>query len=320
MPAYVKTCLRLLGATLLIVLIARQVELTELADVFASARWDGLLWSLATIMAVRLLMAWRLQLIGREFSVDTSYHASFAMLSTSSLAGFALPGGIAQDLVRGWQLNAFARDVRKALSIVLLDKYFGIIAILPIGVLALVFVGELIPPLVGWLLVVALLGSLLATAVAKRLGTRLIARFHPPAKLAQLIEVIGDNISPSASFVRLYGLSLVVQTLRCVAFIALFYAYSAGIAPLLAFVYVPVLVIVIIAPISLGGLGVREGLLLAMFLPLGADAERLVMIGFSHMIIELLSSLPGVWYAVRGIPDADAQAAAAESTSEAASS
>jgi len=72
----------------------------------------------------------------------------------------------------------------------------------------------------------------------------------------------------------------------------------------LAFVYIPVVVIVIIAPISIGGLGVREGVLLALFLPLGADAERLVLVGLTGMLIELVSALPGFWYILRGLPQA----------------
>ena len=293
---------RFLGAAIIIVLVYQQVDLQEFLPIIQAASLWAVAISFLLIVLTRLAMAWRLQQVAERFELFPSYHAAFAMLMTSSLAGFVLPGGLAQDVVRGVQLNSLFGRPKAALSAMLLDKYFGIVAILPLGVVALLVVGSQLPMTVSALFFGGFVGAVLVTLFARPIG-EFAARLLPlPEKISQLLEIIADHIGVSRSFAGLFSLSLVVQILRCAATVALFYAFDVGINPILAFVYIPLVVIVIIAPISIGGLGVREGVLLALFLPLGADPERLVLVGLTGMLIELATSLPGFWYILRGLP------------------
>lgn len=296
--------LRLLGAAVLLVLIYQQVDLREFMPIIRATNLWAVGASMALIIIVRLAMAWRLQSVAQRFELFPSYHAALAMLMTSSLAGFVLPGGLAQDVVRGVQLNSLFGKPKAALSAMLLDKYFGIIAILPLGVAALLVVGHLLPRTISLMFFAGLLGAVVVTLFARPLSEVWLKGIKLPEKVRSLLAIIADHIGMSRSFAGLLSLSLLIQILRSAATVALFYAFDVGINPVLAFVYIPVVVIVIIAPISIGGLGVREGVLLALFLPLGADAERLVLVGLTGMLIELVSALPGFWYILRGLPQA----------------
>ena len=297
-----RAAIRIVGAAVLTALIVRQVDFHEFAPILREADLLAIACSLLLIALVRAAMAWRFQRAAQQFDLYPGYHAAFAILMSSSLAGFVLPGGIAQDALRGVQLNSLFNRPGAALSAMLLDKYYGIVAILPVGVAALLVVGDTLPPALNWTFYLALAGALFATLFARPISSWLV-RLHMPEKVKQLFAVIAQNIGLSRSFTELLGLSLVIQVLRCLSVIALFYAFDVGIDPMLGFVYVPIVVIVIIAPISIGGLGVREGILLALFLPLGADAERLVLVGIASLLIELVSALPGFWYVVRGFPE-----------------
>ena len=293
-----------MGAIVLLVLISQQVDFTEFAPILREADLFACVVSALFIIAVRLAMALRLQRAAQQFDLFPGYHAAFAILMSSSLAGFVLPGGIAQDAVRGVQLNSLFNKPAAALSAMLLDKYFGIVAILPVGVAALLVVGDTLPEALSWAFYLALAGAAFATFFAKRISTHWLPALRLPDRFNRLFVVMANNIGLSRSFSELLGLSLVIQILRCLSIVALFYAFNVGIDPLLGFVYVPIVVIVIIAPISIGGLGVREGILLALFLPLGADPERLVLVGVASLLIELITSLPGFWYVLRGLPKA----------------
>jgi len=299
-----KNGLRVVGAVILLVLIYQQVDLTEFMPIIRATNLWAVAAALALITGSRLAMAWRLQGVAKRFDLSPSYHAAFAMLMTSSLAGFVLPGGIAQDVVRGLQLNSLFGKPKAALSTMLLDKYFGIIAILPLGVAALLVVGHLLPAAMSLVFFAGFIGAVLVTLFARPIGEVWLKKVRLPEKVSGLLAIIADHVGLSRSFAGLLSLSLLIQILRSAATVALFYAFDVGINPILAFVYIPVVVIVIIAPISIGGLGVREGVLLALFLPLGADAERLVLVGLTGMVIELVSSLPGFWYILRGLPQA----------------
>lgn len=286
----------------MLVLIYQQVDLSEFLPIIREANPWAIVASLVIILLVRAAMAWRLQQAAQQFELYPSYHASFAMLMTSSLAGFVLPGGLAQDVVRGVQLNSLFGKPKAALSAMLLDKYFGIIAILPLGVAALFVVGKQLPAALSVTFYAALAGAIVATLFARPVYDRWLSKLALPEKVERLLEVIAHHIGFSRNFAQLFSLSLLIQILRSAATVALFYAFDVGINPVLAFVYIPIVVIVIIAPVSIGGLGVREGVLLALFLPLGADAERLVLVGLTSMLIELASALPGFWYILRGLP------------------
>lgn len=300
--------MRVIGALVLSALIIRQVDFSEFAPILAEADLLDIAISMLFIILVRAAMALRLQRAAQQFDLYPGYHPAFAILMSSSLAGFVLPGGIAQDALRGVQLNSLFNRPGAALSAMLLDKYYGIVAILPVGVAAIWVVGDSLPPALNYTFYLAFAGAIFATITAKHISNWL-PRLRLPEKINRLFAVIADNIGLSRSFAELLGLSLVIQVLRCLSVIALFYAFDVGIDPLLGFVYVPIVVIVIIAPISIGGLGVREGILLALFLPMGADAERLVLVGIASLLIELASALPGLWYVVHGLPEAQAQPA-----------
>ncbi len=286
----------------MLVLIYQQVDLSEFLPIIRAADIWAVAGSFALILLVRAAMALRLQRVAQQFELFPSYHAAWAMLMTSSLAGFVLPGGFAQDVVRGLQLNSLFGKPKAALSAMLLDKYFGIIAILPLGVAALLVVGDLLPATLSVIFSAGLIGAVLVTLFARPINRLWLKTLALPERLASLFEIIADHIGFSRSLIELFSLSLLIQILRSAATVALFYAFDVGINPILAFVYIHIVVIVIIAPISIGGLGVREGVLLALFLPLGADAERLVLVGLTGMLIELASSLPGFWYILRGLP------------------
>ena len=297
--------LRLAGAAILLVLIYRQVDLTEFMPIIRATNLWAVGAAIGLIAVSRLAMSSRLQGVAQRFDLYPSYHAAFAMLMTSSLAGFVLPGGLAQDVIRGVQLNSLFGKPKAALSTMLLDKYFGVIAILPLGVAALLVVGHLLPTTMSVLFFTGFIGAVLVTLFARPLGEVWLKRLRLPQKVSELLTIIADHVGLSRSFAKLLSLSLLIQILRSASTVALFYAFDVGINPVFAFVYIPVVVIVIIAPISIGGLGVREGVLLALFLPLGADAERLVLVGLTGMLIELVTALPGFWYILRGLPQAE---------------
>ena len=258
-----RATLRIVGACVLLLLIFDQIDLREFMPVIRAANLWAIAASLGIIILVRLAMARRLQRVAQRFNLFPSYHAAIAMLMTSSLAGFVLPGGLAQDVVRGVQLNSLFGKPKAALSAMLLDKYFGIIAILPLGVAALAVVGHMLPVAMSLVFFGGFAGAVAATLAAGMMGGERLKRLPLPAKISRLLQLIAEHIGLSRSFAELLSISLVVQILRSAATVALFYAFDVGINPILAFVYIPVVVIVIIAPISIGGLGVREGVLLA---------------------------------------------------------
>ncbi len=306
LPRWAAPLLRWLVTLLLLGLIFRAIDLTDFQQALAEARWPFLALAALTLVVQRLLMAHRLQRVAKMFDTPPSYHDSIAMILTSSLAGFALPGGIATDVVRGYQLNSLIRNPKNAISAVLLDRFFGVLSILGIGAIAGWLAGDGLAGHYRWfpLLTLVLVGCglLFARPVMRALKATALYGIGLVRKAMTLAQTLLDALSLHAGTIHLFVVSLIIQLLRCLIFFWLFAAMSVEVSAGHVFVFVPVMFILIMIPVSVGGLGVREGILVLMFAPMGVEIERLVLVGFASHLLEFVTTLPGGWYFLRGLP------------------
>ena len=136
----VKTALRV-GVTLtLITLVFTQADFSALPDALGALKPVHVLTALMILLSVRMLMAARMVMVAGEFDVSLRYADSLAMVFSSSLAGFVLPGGIGTDVVRGLQLSSMYKDPQFAAASVIVDRFLGVLSILLVGAFALQFV------------------------------------------------------------------------------------------------------------------------------------------------------------------------------------
>ncbi|MGI9326440.1 MAG: lysylphosphatidylglycerol synthase transmembrane domain-containing protein [Pseudomonadales bacterium] len=298
--------LRWVGTLTLLLLIFRSVDFAEFRSALAQALWPYLALAALTLIVQRLLMAHRLQQVTKLFDDPPSYHDSIAMILTSSLAGFALPGGIATDVVRGYQLNSLIKNPGNAISAVLLDRFFGILAILCIGAMAGMLAGSELAAQYRWFplasLALLVFGLLLARPLMSLLEATVIGSVSAVKKLFSFTDALLRGLALNRQTAYLFAISLTIQLSRCLIFFWLFFAMSVPVSPSHVFVFVPVMFILIMVPVSVGGLGVREGILVLMFAPMGVEIEKLILIGFASHLLEFLTTLPGGWYLLRGLP------------------
>ena len=91
-------------------------------------------------------------------------------------------------------------------------------------------------------------------------------------RLHDFVRRVHGALHGGRSVRRLVLISLLIQVCRCLVFVFTFRAFGLEVSAASIFAFVPVLFVFVIAPISLGGLGVREGLLALMFVPPGRTA------------------------------------------------
>jgi uncharacterized membrane protein YbhN (UPF0104 family) len=121
-------------------------------------------------------------------------------------------------------------------------------------------------------------------------------------KLIEFASEVHRALRQGRAVGQLFGISALIQVCRCLVFLFTFYAFDLDIPIATVFAFVPVLFVFVIAPISLGGLGVREGLMVLVLGPQGFPLEPLILVGFASHFLEFLASLPGAWYLLNGLP------------------
>ena len=275
------------------------------ASVWAAARqFSPWLWlaALGLFIAGHAAAAakWRF-LIGEGVSYRQAFRAHLAGLA----ANLALPGVAGGDVVRAGMVMSHARDKGRLAVGSVADRLLD-----TLGLLLIALAGAYVawrPDMKdgsgwGWLLLAA--AALLAGAfVATPALDRMLKRRAMPGKVSR---IIGKMVSAAAELTRqpgrllmCLGISMMVQCLFVGINIA--FAQAAHVdAPVAAWFFAWASAkIIAIAPISLGGLGVREASMAGLLRPFGADPGQVVAIGLIWQSVLYTSGAIGFLVQIR---------------------
>ena len=219
-----------------------------------------------------------------------------------------LPTVIGGDLVRGYFIYKLTQGHDAALASILVDRVVGFAALMGIAVTALVLAyGTLQDPLVA--LAVLSVAALFACAVAVLLHDGLmrwtsgllhvvgLARFQ--TKLQGLVDAFQRYRRHRWALLQALVLSALLQALIIVTYYLIGAALNVGVPLAYYFVFVPLITTLAMLPVSVAGLGVREGGVVYFFAKVGVDtatALGMSLVWFSLTLI--VSCLGGVAFLV----------------------
>jgi uncharacterized membrane protein YbhN (UPF0104 family) len=218
-----------------------------------------------------------------------------------------LPTGFGGDVVRVLELSQEAQTT-VVLGTVVLDRLTGLLVLFVMALLALPFTAELLP-LQTWLTIGALAaGGLIAGGLVlqgswlRRMGRWLpgplsLTGEGPLARAYHAVTACGWRAIGAALFYSFIFNSLLVL-LNYLA------ARAVGMQLSLTYflVFVPVLSLALMVPISFGGLGVREGVAVLLFTQVGVDQALAVAFSLAvYAIARITGLLGGLLYALQSI-------------------
>lgn len=269
------------------------------ASVWASARQFSLgLWlaALALFLAGHAAAAakWRM-LIGKDVSYRQAFRAHLAGLA----ANLALPGVAGGDVVRAGLVFGQAVDKGRLAMGSIADRLLDTLGLVLIALAAAYFAwgpklyegSELRWALFGVLVLVAIgfiVAPMLDRALARRNASGKLARI-----LTSMVHAAADLAQSPGRLLLCLAISMAVQCLFVGINIAFAQAASVE-APVAAWFFAwTTAKIIAIAPISLGGLGVREASMAGLLKPFGADPGQVIAIGLIWQSVLYASGLIG---------------------------
>lgn len=263
----------------------------------ADAGWLAAAVALLTGQTVLMAFRWRLtagQLglrIGRRRAVGEYYLAQ--------VVNATLPGGVLGDAARAVRSREDA-GLAPAAYAVMIERLAGQVAMLAVLVLGLAVAlarpGGI--PWPGWTAAalagaVAALALLLAAAPLVRASPRVLG-FARATRTA----LLAPNVLP-----RQVALGIVIVALNLLAFAACARATGTVLGPEAIATLIPLILTAMVIPLSVAGLGWREGAAAALFPLAGASPEAGVAAGLAFGAVMLVASLPGLlWPAIAGTP------------------
>lgn len=219
----------------------------------------------------------------------------FSLCLIGSFFNHFMPGAVGGDAVKAYYLYKETGQGGGSLGSVFLDRYVGYFALLSIGLVSgIAGYGDLKALGLHWLtpslFILFLSGSLLFFGL--RIGRRFSA-------IADFYDFFHDTLRDRRAIGNAFLLSLAIQflTILEIELIALGLGQHPSFTAL--FVFVPLIITVMAVPISISGLGLREGAFVVLFGLTGISAEAGTAISFLWFLSVAAGSLPGLFLYLR---------------------
>jgi uncharacterized membrane protein YbhN (UPF0104 family) len=210
-----------------------------------------------------------------------------------------LPSAYGGDLARSARLYVSGMSGNALVGSAVMDRLLGLAAVIAIGGLAL-FLADVGPfshlawaVFTGGALAVVLVAALIALpgwsgALDSRYGRRW-------PRLSALLSVFLRYGKAPKLVLKAFLLSVLNQLLVVAVFILL--AREAELAVSASRLVTLLMLVFLVAslPVSLGGLGPREGALLALLLPFGVEASAVLAVSVAYLVVLWASALPGLF-------------------------
>ena len=261
----------------------------------ALAQTHFALWSAAfgLYLLTQAVSGLRWQLLSKPLGFQRTLVDYIHMYFVGSLFNLFLPTSVGGDVMRAWLLRAGDDRKMHALLSVFIDRASGLFVLLCLG-----FVGVLASPVPLPDSIRRAVYLTAACAVAGGVGvgiaTLLGRRFEKMQKLSAVMNIYLKNPRLALGTTLL---SLVIQAANVAVLWILSLALNLDVPAGYYVVAVPMITLMTVLPISLNGIGVREGGMILFLSPLGvSDATAVSLAVLWFMVFTAASLLGGVVY------------------------
>jgi uncharacterized protein (TIRG00374 family) len=213
----------------------------------------------------------------------------------------ALPSSIGGDVYRVLTLKKYNLDTNKALSIVLLDRFYGLFGFVCLSLFALPFYFNLLlDGIVGRVIILITVGlssGIIFLLVIHRLNLKIVQKLS-------FLKTITEDFHNSI-FAK--NFPALMATTLCGAFFLVLPAYiiakdlDINLTILQTMLIIPLVFLSGVLPISFAGWGLREGAMVVLLAVFGVSSEGAFALSVIIGILSLLGAIPGIlmWFFIK---------------------
>jgi glycosyltransferase 2 family protein len=254
-------------------------------------------------MAGQAISSWKWQILLQPVQLDVPYRKILGFYFTGMFFNLFLPTIVGGDAVKAVLLARETGAPARATMSVFMERNVGLCALLIVAIGA----AELAPPvelfglslrMLTWLLAVAYAAAnaVMMSALLYRVVDRLIAA-TPLAHLRHRADSLYQAIVPYKSapgrLIAGVGLSFLFQAIVIAVVFLNARALALDVPAAAVAVFVPLVSLAGMIPVSVNGLGVREALYILLFGRIGVPVETAVSLALLYLAVTFLASLPG---------------------------
>jgi len=288
-------------------LLAWRTNWHQVAEAFAHMRWG--LWLLAVVgyALTQVVSSLRWQWLARPLGFSQPLRRYLAFYYIGMFFNLVLPTSVGGDVVRAWYLAGGPGRRLDAFLSVFVERLSGLLVLLAIACTAAAVCPLALPwwvPWSVWGLTAAGLLAVPALVVLARLPC-------PAARLqglhARLVRFAGQLAAAGRLYLRhprllvsTTLLSAVVQVANILLVWVIGLAVGARVPAGYYWIVVPLVAILTLLPVSLNGMGIREGAMVTLLGPLGVGSGTALSLAFLWFAAVSAVSLTGVVFYLLG--------------------
>jgi hypothetical protein len=214
----------------------------------------------------------------------------FLIYMIGAFFGSFMPGIIGGDAVRAYYLNKKAKKMSLTLASIFMDRYLGYVSLMLIGISATPFALRYFKDspyqwIMPFIFAAFIAGSILF------FGLQLGKRFRG---VSEFYEYFTTLKTQKGKIIKAVLISFFIQFLNFFIVIILAAGMGAKIPFLLLFVFLPIIITITTIPISISGLGVREGTFVILLGLIGVKPEVATSLSLAWFFSVFVGSLPGL--------------------------
>jgi uncharacterized membrane protein YbhN (UPF0104 family) len=276
----------------LLAVLLKETDLSQLAGAVARAQSGWVIAALIGYIASQVVSTIRWAMLARPLGFREPFSKFFGAYFTGMYMNLFAPSTVAGDIGRALFLAGGQKRKALAFTTVLADRGLGFVVLVWIGAFAILLQpGYHLPPplyLAAWVVPpTTLLGWLF--------GLKLAVRFLAPEnRWRHLVE---RDLAPYWNDYRLLGetsaVACVFHTMQVGTQVLLAWGLGLKVPTAFFFIFVPVVNILGMLPVTFSGIGIREGGYWFFLAQLGVDRASAIALGLLSSVVVLLTGLAG---------------------------
>lgn len=290
-----KRTIRIVVSGLLLAWLAWRTDWSQVHQSLAGLEVGLWLASAGLYLLAQVASVCRWRLLARPLGFHVPLGRYLTAYFTGMFFNLFLPTSVGGDVIRAWYLNGGSGRALPALVTVIVDRMNGLAALLVLACGGVLFCPIDLPGWVRWSVWLCAGGMAAGFAGLLAWSGRADGRLGAPR--FRLVRALGQALARSLRQPRvlLAGtvLSFVIQALNVLVVGLIGRGLHLEVPAGYWWVVVPMISLVTLLPISLNGMGVREGGLILLLAPLGVPASAALSLAWLWFAIFLAASVIG---------------------------
>lgn len=300
----IKLIVRLTISFGLLGFLIAKIDSNRFATLLQNASLFALIIAFALLLADRFLQTYKWQVLIAYQGMKVAFWHLVKIMFVSNFFGLFIPSNLSIDFIRAYRLSRTTSQKLNSVSSVIIDRFLSLASLLllaQVGALAVIFYYHQavmgVSILILGMLFLAFLYVIRNAILKENHWVKRIVRKSTKAQsyMARLATVADCYQHNPNVLTNVFWLSMGSQIVRIVFTYLIAFSLGYAVSITFFFILVPVVLILAMLPISIGGLGVREGAFVVLLGNIGVTYTEAMTLSLLTYFVAILVTLPGAF-------------------------